>query len=180
MAGSLDTSDRSEGSEGSETLTGDRYREVIGHFASGVTVITTAVGEERFGTTANAVSSLSVEPPMLLVCLNRDSTTGQAIDRSGWFVVNILTEAQEALAGHFATKDPNKFDTVRMHPGGEERVLLHGCLAHIECHVDERVTSATHVIYLGLVEAATASEGKPLAYYRGRFGRLQIEGAESR
>ena len=155
-------------------LTGRDYREVIGHFASGVTVITTASEDERFGTTASAVTSLSVDPPMLLVCLNRESTTGQAIDRSGFFVVNILTEEQEALAGHFATKETNKFDSVRLHPGGAERPLLHGCLAHIECRVDERVTSATHVIYLGLVEAATASEGRPLAYYRGRFGRLEI------
>jgi 4-nitrophenol 2-monooxygenase / 4-nitrocatechol 4-monooxygenase, reductase component len=161
-----------QGAEGD--LSGREYREVIGHFASGVTVITTEVEGERFGTTASAVTSLSDAPPMLLVCLNRESTTGQAIDRSGFFVVNILSEEQEALAGHFATKDPNKFDEVRLHPGGAERPLLHGCLAYVECRVDERVTSATHVIYLGLVEAAAAGEGRPLTYYRGRFSRLEI------
>jgi flavin reductase (DIM6/NTAB) family NADH-FMN oxidoreductase RutF len=155
-------------------LTGREYRDVIGHFASGVTVITTEVDGERFGTTANAVTSVSDDPPTLLVCLNRDSTTGQAIDRSGFFVVNILSEEQEALAGHFATKDPNKFDEVRLHPGGAERPLLHGCLAFVECQVDERVESATHVIYLGQVEAARAAQGRPLTFFRGRFGRLEI------
>lgn len=155
-------------------LSGREYRDVIGHFASGVTVITTEDDGERFGTTANAVTSVSDSPPTLLVCLNRDSTTGQAIDRSGFFVVNILAEEQESLAGHFATKEPNKFDEVKLRPGGAERPLLHGCLAYVECQVDERVTSATHVIYLGVVEAATAAEGRPLTYYRGRFGRLQL------
>src|SRR5882724_7912673 len=93
-------------------LSGHAYREVIGHSASGVTVITTEVDGERFGTTASAVTSLSDAPPMLLVCLNRESTTGQAIDRSGFFVVNILAEEQQALAGRFATREPGKFDSV--------------------------------------------------------------------
>lgn len=157
-----------------------QYREVIGHFASGVTVITTAVGEQRFGTTANAVTSVSAEPPMLLVCLNRDSETGKAIDQSGYFVVNILTEEQEHLAGHFATKDAGKFEVAphgheelpRLRP--HERPLLADSLAHIECRVTERVTSATHIIFIGLVEAAEAGEGQPLAYYRGSFGRLDV------
>jgi flavin reductase (DIM6/NTAB) family NADH-FMN oxidoreductase RutF len=170
MTGSLEAAQRRR----TRAPTGSEYREVVGHFASGVTVITTAVGDERFGTTASAVTSLSAEPPMLLVCLNRESSTGQAIDRSGYFVVNILTEEQQHLAGHFATKDPNKFEDVTLHPGGSEQPLLHGCLAHIECRVTERVTSATHTIFIGLVEAATASEGKPLAYFRGRFGRLEL------
>ncbi|HZO05606.1 MAG TPA: flavin reductase family protein [Solirubrobacterales bacterium] len=157
-----------------------QYREVIGHFASGVTVVTTAVGERSFGTTANAVTSVSAEPPMLLVCLNRDSETGKAIDQSGYFVVNILTEDQEHLAGHFATKDAGKFDVA---PFGHEeppklrsheRPLLEDALAHIECQVTERVTSATHIIFIGLVEVAEAGEGSPLAYYRGSFGRLEV------
>jgi flavin reductase (DIM6/NTAB) family NADH-FMN oxidoreductase RutF len=159
---------------------------VIGYLASGVTVITTAVGEKRFGTTASAVTSVSAEPPMLLVCLNRDSETGRAIDRSGYFVVNILTEEQEHLAGHFATADGGRFEVP---PAGHEelprlraqqRPLLEGSLAHIECQVTERVTSATHIIFIGLVEVAEAGEGEPLACYRGRFGRLEVVPDERR
>jgi flavin reductase (DIM6/NTAB) family NADH-FMN oxidoreductase RutF len=157
----------------------EEYREVIGHFASGVTVVTTAVGEERFGTTASAVTSLSVEPPMLLVCLNRESSTGAAIDRSGYFVVNILTEEQEHLAGHFATKEPGKFESVELREDVTDRPLIRDCLAHLECQVTERVTSATHIIFIGQVEAALASEGQPLAYYRGRFGRLRLVDPEN-
>lgn len=160
--------------------TSAEYREVVGHFATGVSVVTTAVGEDRFGTTANAVASVSAEPPMLLICLNRDSETGKAIDSSGYFVVNILTEEQEHLAGHFATKAPGKFETP---PAGREeppsllegeRPLLDDSLAHLECTVTERVTSATHIVFIGLVDGARAVGGRPLAYYRGAFGRLDV------
>ncbi len=169
-----------EGTARRRPPTSTQYREVIGHFASGVTVITTAVGEKRYGTTANAITSVSAEPPMLLVCLNRESETGKAIDRSGYFVVNILTEDQEHLAGHFATKDAGKFEVPP--PGHKElpklraqqRPLLEDSLAHIECQVTERVTSATHIIFIGLVEAAEVGDGEPLAYYRGSFGRLDV------
>jgi flavin reductase (DIM6/NTAB) family NADH-FMN oxidoreductase RutF len=151
------------------------YREVIGHFASGVTVITTSVKGVRYGTTANAVTSLSLEPPQLLVCMNRDSLTGRAIDRAGYFVVNILTDEQERLASHFATKSSGKFDdSVALHPDAiDGRPLLHGSLAHIECRVSEQVESGTHIIFIGLVEAAAAREGRPLTYYRGKFGKFQ-------
>jgi flavin reductase (DIM6/NTAB) family NADH-FMN oxidoreductase RutF len=158
----------------------DQYRQVIGHFASGVTVITTAVGDERFGTTANAVTSLSVDPPMMLVCLNQESTTGRAVDRSGYFVVNILTEKQEHLANHFATKNPEKSDAagVEFHDHIAGRPLIRDSLAHLECAVTERVTSATHVIFIGLVEVAILGSGSPLAYYRGAFHRLAMVAAE--
>jgi flavin reductase (DIM6/NTAB) family NADH-FMN oxidoreductase RutF len=155
-----------------KTPSSEEYRTVIGHFASGVTVITTAVGNELFGTTASAVSSVSLEPPMLLICLNRDSSTGRAIDRSGYFVVNVLSEDQEHLAGHFATKASDKFAAVALR-GSDERPLIEDCLAHLECQVTERVTSATHIIFIGQVNAAAASSGRPLAYFRGRFARLE-------
>jgi len=180
MTGRLDIPVEAEAGTPWRPPSSTQYKEVIGHFASGVTVITTAVEEELFGTTASAVTSVSADPPMLLVCLNRDSATGQAIDRSGYFVVNVLTEDQEHLAGHFATKEPGKFEDP---PRGQERApalrgaqrpLLEGSLAHIECRVTERVTSATHIVFIGLVEAAEAGEGRPLAYYRGRFGRLDL------
>src|SRR6185436_18228365 len=92
----------SEAGAGQRSLSAGEFRAVIGHFASGVTVITTVDEGVPFGTTASAVSSLSLEPPMLLICMNRSSTTGQAIHRSRSFAVNILGEHQAELAGHFA------------------------------------------------------------------------------
>jgi len=93
------------------------FRDVIGRFASGVTVITTSAGGVAFGTTASAVSSLSADPPMLLVCLNKTSETGRAVAEAGVFGVNILAEGQEELAYKFATKGVGKFDGVAVETG---------------------------------------------------------------
>lgn len=153
-------------------LSPEEFRDVMGHFASGVTVITTLDGAEPLGTTASAISSLSLEPPMLLVCLNRDSVTGQGIQRSRAFGVNILEAGQEALARHFAQKGENKFADVPFAPGAVGQPLLADALAHLECRVTEEVTVATHSVFLAEVETAGARAGTPLAYFRGRFGRL--------
>lgn len=150
---------------------GERYREVIGHQAGAVAVVTSRIGHEAFGTTAEAVASLSNEPPMLLVCLERDSATGRAIDRSGDFVVNFLTEDQIHLAEVFAHDGRNG---VHAAPPAEREPLLDDCLAQIECKVTERVTSATHIIFIGVAQSVEASGGSPLASYRGRFSRLEL------
>jgi flavin reductase (DIM6/NTAB) family NADH-FMN oxidoreductase RutF len=157
-----------------EAIDADEYRNVIGHFASGVTVITTADRGARFGTTASAVTSLSLEPPTLLVCLNQTSSTGQAIERSGCFVVNILTEAQQRLARRFATKDPDKFTGVAVAEGLDGQPVLADTLAHLECRVTDIVASGTHVIFIACVDRAVAQGGEPLAYFCGRFGRLEL------
>jgi flavin reductase (DIM6/NTAB) family NADH-FMN oxidoreductase RutF len=153
-------------------LTPEEFRDVMGHFASGVTVITTLDGEEPLGTTASAVSSLSLEPPMLLVCLNVESVTGQGVKRSGAFGVNILEVGQEDLARHFARKGEHKFADVSYAPGRVGQPLLADALAHLECRVTEEVTAGTHSVFLAEVETAGARAGTPLAYFRGRFGRL--------
>lgn len=85
------------------------FREVVGHYATGVTVITTQDRDERFGVTASAVSSLSLEPPMVLVCLNRKLRTCAAVGARGAFAVNVLDEHQGELATQFATRQPDKF-----------------------------------------------------------------------
>src|SRR6478672_10462888 len=154
------------------SLTSDEFRAVIGHFASGVTIITTIDAGARHGTTASAVSSLSLEPPMLLICMNTSSSTGRAIASSGRFAVNVLSEHQAALARRFATKGADKFADVSVLSGGYGQPLLEEALAHLECRVTETVTAGTHVVFLAEVETATARGGTPLTYYRGQFGRL--------
>jgi 4-nitrophenol 2-monooxygenase / 4-nitrocatechol 4-monooxygenase, reductase component len=148
------------------------FRDVIGRFASGVTIITTAVEGARFGTTASAVSSLSLEPPMVLMCLNKTSETQAAVLKAGWFCVNILAEGQGDLAYQFAKKG-DKFAGVVADEGRNGVPVLHGTLAHLECQVHETVTGGTHTVFLGRVHVATGHEGTPLTYYRGRFGRLE-------
>jgi flavin reductase (DIM6/NTAB) family NADH-FMN oxidoreductase RutF len=153
----------------------EHFRNVIGHFASGVTVITARHGGTDFGVTANAVSSLSLEPPMMLVCLNRKSRTQQAVSRSGAFSVNILEESQGDLAVSIATHADDKFAGLGLRYGRLGSPLLEHALAHIECWVIEEVSAGTHTVFLAGAHRATRFEGAPLAYFRGRFGRLELE-----
>jgi flavin reductase (DIM6/NTAB) family NADH-FMN oxidoreductase RutF/DNA-binding GntR family transcriptional regulator len=149
------------------------FRDVIGRFASGVTVITTRAAERDFGTTASAVSSLSMDPPMLLICLNRTSDTREAILEAGWFAVNILSESQADLAFAFAKKSPDKFARAEVERGPNGMPLIPGALAQMGCRVTETATGGTHTVFMGEVVHATATEDAPLTYYRGRFGRFE-------
>jgi flavin reductase (DIM6/NTAB) family NADH-FMN oxidoreductase RutF len=162
-------------SESSRRLTADEFRDVIGHFASGVTVITTSVDGQAYGTTASAVASLSLEPPSLLICMNLESATGQAVARAGRFAVNILGEDHGELALRFARKGGDKFAGVALTGGEHGQPLLAEALASLVCRVTERVAAGTHVVFIGEVEEATARPGAPLAYFRGRFGRLALD-----
>jgi len=149
------------------------FRDVIGRFASGVTVITTRLRGKDYGTTASAVSSLSMDPPMLLICLNRTSETQKAVFEAGWFAVNILRENQADLAYAFARKAPDKFEKLGTNRATSGAPLIAHALAHIECRVAETATGGTHTVFMGEVHQASASEeGEPLTYYRGRFGRF--------
>ena len=154
-------------------LSSDEFRDIIGRFASGVTVITAEHEERPFGTTASAVSSLSLDPPMLLVCLNRTSSTGQAIAAARHFAVNVLGEDQADAAMQFAGKG-DKFAGVKVARGVMGEPLLEEALANFECRVVEEVTGGTHSVFLAEVEHATGRQGAPLAYFRGQFGRLEL------
>ncbi|MDX6687106.1 MAG: 4-nitrophenol 2-monooxygenase / 4-nitrocatechol 4-monooxygenase, reductase component [Baekduia sp.] len=161
-------------------MTPKEFRDIIGHFASGVTVITALHGGQAFGATASAVSSLSLEPPMVLICLNKTSTTQQAVAGSGRFAVNILGEDQADEAMRFATKKTaDKFKGLSVVDGEWGEPLLGDALAILECRVVEEVTGGTHSVFLAEVDRASARTGTPLAYFRGQFGRLQLEQDES-
>jgi flavin reductase (DIM6/NTAB) family NADH-FMN oxidoreductase RutF/DNA-binding GntR family transcriptional regulator len=152
------------------------FRDVMGRFASGVTVITTRSGGADSGTTASAVSSLSLDPPMVLVCLNMTSSTQAAVRDAGCFAVNILGADQSDLAYQFATKSgAAKFEGAEILRGERDVPLLAGALAHIQCRVAETVVGGTHTVFLGEVDHAAASEGAPLTYFRGTFGRFETE-----
>ena len=154
----------------------ENFRHVIGHFASGVTVLTTREGDADFGATASAVSSLSLEPPMLLVCLNRRSSTQEAIHASGRLGVNILDENQGVIAERFASpRGPDKFAGLNVARGDGDVPLLADSLAYCECRVAESVVAGTHRVFLSDVSNAVAREGSPLTYYRGKFGRFEVE-----
>lgn len=157
----------------------ERFREVVGHFGSGVTVVTTRDGTTDYGTTASSVASLSLQPPMMVVCLNEESATGQAVHDSGIFVINVLSRPQTDLARRFAVKGGDKFSTVGYERGQLGAPLLSGALAHIECQVTARVAGGSHTVLLGEVQNAVALEGDPLVYYRGSFGGFALAGGDA-
>jgi flavin reductase (DIM6/NTAB) family NADH-FMN oxidoreductase RutF/DNA-binding GntR family transcriptional regulator len=162
-------------------LTPEEFRDVIGHFASGVTVITALHDGRPKGTTASAVSSLSLEPPMVLICLNKSSSTAAAIATARRFAVNILGEDQAEEAMRFAKRADagDKFAGIPVNSGDQGEPLLANALATLECHVAEQVTGGTHFVFLAEVERASARSGAPLAYFRGQFGRLELAQDES-
>jgi 4-nitrophenol 2-monooxygenase / 4-nitrocatechol 4-monooxygenase, reductase component len=155
-------------------LTSDEFRHVIGHFASGVTVVTTMLDGTPYGTTASAVTSLSVEPPMVLIAMNKESATGAAIAGQGSFAINILGEEHGELAVSFARKGGDKFAGVELAGGEYTGPLLVDALAHVECQVTEQVTAGTHIVFIAEALVASARPGAPLAYFRGKFGRLEL------
>ncbi|MDQ1042380.1 flavin reductase [Streptomyces sp. V4I2] len=158
---------------GPSPVTSREFRDVIGRFATGVTVITTECDGTRYGSTASAVSSLTDDPPMLLICLNRNSATAAAVRDSGAFAVNVLAEDHVDLATRFASRVPDKYDGVPTETASNGSPLLVGAIAHLICRVAEQVEAGTHYVFLAHVEEATSYSGHPLAYFRGRFGRMQ-------
>ena|ERR1700754_1596497 len=146
------------------------FRKVVGHFATGVTVVTAEHAGEQFGATISAVSSLSAEPPMVLVCLNQRLGTHAAIQRSGRFTINILGEGQGELALTFATPGADKFDRTSW-VGTGHGARLDDAIAQLACRVVDSVEGGTHRIFVGeVVEATTGAGHGPLSYFRGQFG----------
>lgn len=152
------------------------FLRVMGSFASGVTIVTTMDedGTPR-GFTASAVSSLSLEPRMLLVCVNEQSSTLDAIRQSGKFAVNILAASQQHVAQQFTTRDgSNRFAGLRWRPGVETAApILNGSLAYVECVLHDTCKGGDHIILMGEVVAGEAHEAEPLLYFRGRYGTYE-------
>jgi len=150
------------------------FRQVIGRFMSGVVVITATDQGERRGMTVSAIASLSLDPPMIVACLNAASSTQEAIRRAGAFAVNVLADDQEQLAGLFARPGADPFLDLPCEPGITGAPLLAGALAVLECRIAQEVRGGSHRVVLADVVRASAGEGSPLAYFRGRFGRLEL------
>jgi flavin reductase (DIM6/NTAB) family NADH-FMN oxidoreductase RutF len=149
------------------------YRAAIGHFASGVAVVTTRSSAGPSGLTANAVCSLSLDPLLLLACLDRGSRTLEAVRGTGRLAVNVLARDQEDLAVHFARKMPDgeKFGGVPFRDVGGLPVL-EGVVAWLGGTVQELLPGGDHEIAVVAVEAAEAAGGAPLIFHRGGYRSL--------
>lgn len=149
-----------------------RFRQSMGYFASGVTVVTAEHDGRLYGMTVSSFASLSLKPPLVLVCVDKTVTTHDAISASGRFVVNILEERQEHLSRRFATRDNDKFVGVAWHTGMLGLPVLEGVLAVIECRLQDTLPGGDHTIFVGEVIDAQIFEGSPLLYYRRGYHEL--------
>lgn len=149
----------------------DAYRHVIGHFGSGVTIITSSSPQGPVGFTASSVASLSLDPPLLMVGVSVGGETLAAIRSSGAFGVNILARGQAELAQRFASSDrEGRFSDLALTDGVTGSPLLVGCLACLDCRLHAEVAAGDHVVAIGRIQGCEAFEGEPLLYYRGDFG----------
>ena len=147
------------------------FRSVMGRFATGVTVVTAIGPEGPVGMTANAVTSLSLEPLLLIVCFDCNARTLPIVRETRRFGVNVLDADGEDLARRFASKHEGKFDEV-LHEVLDGVPVLGGAIAWVACDLAELLPGGDHVIGIGAVTAASEREGDPLLWYRGRYGRL--------
>lgn len=151
------------------------FRRVMGHFASGVAVVTTwGTDGKAYGLTASAVCSVSLQPTLLLVCIERTADSHDHIRAAGAFAINVLDATKgESLARRFAAGDePDKFQGVALRQERSGAPVLSDALAWLDCEVRETWDGGDHTIFLGEVAAADAQEGLPLLYYRGGYGHF--------
>lgn len=150
------------------------FRRVMGHFATGVTIVTTHDGDGKLGgLTANSVASVSLEPPMVLVCVDKKSDSYPMFAASNCFAVNILSNGQETLSRRFAKSGGDKFTGVGFSLGVTGAPLLSDTIGHIECKVRHAFEAGDHTIYVGeAIDIGVSSEEDPLLYFRGGYRNL--------
>jgi flavin reductase (DIM6/NTAB) family NADH-FMN oxidoreductase RutF len=153
-----------------ETVAPQRFRAVMGHFTTGVTVVTANAAAGPVGMTATAVCSLSLDPLLLLVCFANDARTLPLVTETKRFGVNVLAAGQADLARLFASKLPEveKFAGVQ-HSVHDGIPVIDGALAWVGCTLQELIPGGDHTIGIGAVTAAEAAKGEPLVWYRGEY-----------
>jgi len=149
------------------------FRNALGCFATGVTVVTAADAEGRpVGVTVSAFSSLSLDPPLVLFCLDKSTGSLEAF-KSGGFAVHMLNENQRELSIGFASRKGDKFQGVDYTIGAGGVPLIQGCLARLECSLHELVEGGDHFIFIGKVEDLEyKTGGQPLLYFRGSYASV--------
>lgn len=155
------------------TIEPQELRRVMGHFATGVTVITTRDKEGRhYGLTANAFMSLSLDPPLVVISVDKTAQCYFCFAESKVFNVNVLSEEQEEISRRFATKGVDKFAGLKWRPADNGAALIDGAMAHIECKVVRSHDGGDHTILIGEITRTGASGGRPLLFFQGRYERL--------
>jgi flavin reductase (DIM6/NTAB) family NADH-FMN oxidoreductase RutF len=154
------------------------YRRVVGNFATGVAVVTSGSGPDVHGVTVNSFTSVSLDPTLLLVCLDRSSRSRATILATGVFNINILSDGQEDVSRLFASRDrPERwFEDLGCRYGELGAPLIPGCLAYMECRLTDTHEAGDHTILVAEVERAdVAEESLPLCFFRGRYAALATQ-----
>ena len=149
------------------------FRRALGHFASGVTVVTIKLPDgQAMGITVTAFSSLSLEPPLALICIDKRARIHDRLQIGGAFAVNMLAQDQEFVSRRFASSEPDQFREIGYRDGTTGAPLIAGSIATVECRITELLPGGDHTIVVGTVEATSVNEGKPLLYFRGGYVQL--------
>ena len=152
----------------------ETFRSVLGRFASGVTIVTARDDDGvDHGMTVSAFCSLSLGPPLVLLCVAHDASMHGLLLQHPRFGISILSSNQEAYSRRFAADESNRFDGIAYARGDSGVVLLEDALAHLECAVREHHDAGDHTVFIAEVERAEARQGRPLLYYRGGYAQLE-------
>ncbi|HJV27911.1 MAG TPA: flavin reductase family protein [Aromatoleum sp.] len=156
-----------------------QFRDALGHFATGVTVVTTRDAQHQpVGVTVNSFSSLSLDPPLILWSLAKKSYSLAAFETHPAFAVHVLASDQQELSNCFARAGADKFAGATPREGFGGVPLLSGCAAVFECSMEFRYDGGDHVILVGRVQRFSTQERPPLLFYRGRYATPETEAAQ--
>lgn len=156
----------------------DQFKKTLQYWASGVTVVTTNSNTYGMqGMTVSAFSSVSADPPLILVCINRSVTTSDGIGESGVFAVNILGSDQSAVSNMFAGGGDHheRFASVSWEEGLSGSPLLNDSIASLDCKVVDKISAGTHWVIVGEVQQTVLREGDPLLYYKAGYRQLKSD-----
>jgi flavin reductase (DIM6/NTAB) family NADH-FMN oxidoreductase RutF len=153
------------------------FRRVLGGFAAGVTVVTT-LGEDGqpYGLTATAFTSVSLEPPLVLVCVDKRSESHPHFHTSQVFVVNFLAHNQEQLSRRFAVSGGDKFGDLMTRRAVNGAPLLEGTAGYVDCHAVNVIDAGDHTVFIGMVDAAETFDVAPLLYFGGAYAEVRAKG----
>jgi len=159
-----------------ETLTKTEFCRTCAKFPTGVTVITVLDSEgSPHGMTASSFTSVSLDPPLVLVCVDHRASVLAHLRRARHIGINILSEDQQALSDHFARRGHDRFDQVEWRPGHGGVPLIPGALASFECTIQRMVEAGDHDILIAKVEHVEHSDGRPLVYFASGYHKLEGE-----
>ena len=148
-------------------------RRVMGHFATGVTVITTKDRDGApQGLTANAFMSLSLNPPLVLVSVDKGAICYACFETGNGFTVNFIAEGQEEISNRFATKGIDKFSGLQWHLGTNGAAILDGVIGSVECNITQCHDGGDHTIVVGEILNVSANGDRPLLFFKGKYQRL--------